>query len=69
MQLQRRPDAGVCVAIPHVAPASGARDDDASRYVRVIMSDGVARGPAVAHLFDLGPGRGYKLVGLERPEP
>jgi hypothetical protein len=68
MQVERRPDAGVCVAMPHVAAASGARDDDASRYVRIILSDGVARGPAVAHLFDLGPGRGYKLAGIERPD-
>jgi hypothetical protein len=68
LHVERRADAGVCVAIPHVVPASGPRDDDVSRYVRIILSDGVARGPLVAHLFDLGAGRGYKLVGLERPD-
>jgi hypothetical protein len=29
----------------------------------------VARGVLVAYLYDLGPTRGYRLVGLERPEP
>jgi hypothetical protein len=68
LRVERRADAGVCVAIPHVVSASGPPADDMSRYVRVILSDGVARGPLVAHMFDLGPGRGYKLVGLERPD-
>jgi hypothetical protein len=35
----------------------------------VIIRDGVAAGPLVVHLYDLGATRGYRLAGLERPEP
>jgi hypothetical protein len=59
---------GVCVALPHVAGDSGAPEDAASRYVVVDVENGNARGPLRAHLYDLGPLRGYKLVGIERPE-
>jgi hypothetical protein len=61
-------DGRVCLALPRVAPDGGPPDDAASRYVSVSWSDGVA-GPLVAHLYDLGPARGYRLAGLERPEP
>jgi hypothetical protein len=60
---------GVCVALRHVAPDGGPADDAAARYVRVVVADGVARGPLVADLYDLGPRRGFVLAGLERPEP
>jgi hypothetical protein len=63
----RRPGAEVCVTLPHVAPDGGAPDAAAERYVRVRIEDGVASGPLVAHLYDLGPTRGYFLAGLERP--
>jgi hypothetical protein len=63
-----RDDATACVSLPHVAGDGGPVDDDSSRYVRVAMSDGVARGPLVAYLYDLGPRRGFRLAGLERPE-
>jgi hypothetical protein len=64
-----RPAPGaVCVTLPHVAPDGGSPDNARERYVRVRVSDGVARGPLVAHLYDLGPARGLRLVGLERPE-
>jgi hypothetical protein len=69
LPVERRPGAGVCVALPRVAPDGGAPDDDASRYVRVRIEDGVARGALLAYLYDLGPARGYRLAGLERPEP
>ncbi len=59
----------ICVHVPHVAPDDGAPDDAAARYVRVTIADGIARGSLVAHLYDLGPTRGYRLAGLERPEP
>ncbi len=58
-----------CTPLPHRAADGGVPDDDASRYVRVTMDDGVARGPLLAYLYDLGPARGFRLVGLERPEP
>jgi hypothetical protein len=64
-----RPTAGaVCVTLPHVAPDAGPPDDAPERYIRVRITDGVARGPLVAHLYDLGPARGLRLVGLERLE-
>jgi hypothetical protein len=65
-----RPGAGgLCVALPHVAPDGGSPDDAPARYVRVRIEDGVARGPLVVHLYDRGPTRGYRLVGLERLDP
>jgi hypothetical protein len=60
-------DAELCVRLPHVAADGGAPDDAPSRYVVVRISDGVATGPLDAHLYDLGPAKGYRLAGLERP--
>ncbi len=37
------------------------------RYVVVDLKNGDARGPLRAHLYDLGPARGFRLVGIERP--
>ena len=59
----------LCVVLPHVAPDGRIPDASPERYVRVAIADGVARGELVAHLYDLGPRRGFRLVGLERPEP
>jgi hypothetical protein len=64
--VERKEGAVACANLPHVAPDSGAADDDPVRYVRVRIDDGVAPGPLVAHLYDLGPKRGYRLAGLER---
>jgi len=64
-----RDEATPCVTLSHVAADGGAPDDHASRYVRIAMSDGVASGSLLAHLYDLGPRRGFRLVGLERPDP
>jgi hypothetical protein len=66
--VQRRAGGQLCVQLPHVAADGGAADDAPSRYVRIRVEDGVARGPLVVHLYDLGPVRGYRLAGLERPE-
>jgi hypothetical protein len=46
---------------------SNARDDAAERYERLYLTSSAARGPLVVHLYDLGA-RGFRLVGLERPE-
>ncbi|HEY2512605.1 MAG TPA: hypothetical protein VGI39_17175 [Polyangiaceae bacterium] len=68
LQARRRAGGVVCSTVPHVDVAPGAPDDDPSRYVKLVIRDGVARGALVAHAYDLGPGRGFVLVGLERPE-
>jgi hypothetical protein len=68
LSVTRLPE-GICVALPHVAADGGSPDDAAKRYVHVMLEDGVARGPLVASLYDLGPTRGYRLAGIERPEP
>jgi hypothetical protein len=62
-------DAAICVTLPHVARDGGSPDDAVERYVDVTIDDGVARGSLLAHLYDLGPTRGYRLAGIERPEP
>ncbi len=64
-----RPDGGVCVTLPHLALRDNVADDDAERYLRLTISDGVARGALVADLYDLGSARGYRLAGVARPEP
>ena len=69
LAVARQADGTICLTLPHVAAESGARDDAHERYVRIRVTDGVARGPLVAHLYDLGPTRGYRLAGLERPQP
>ena len=69
LAVRTRPGAEVCVTLPHVAPDGGAPDDAPSRYLRARIDDGVARGPLVVHLYDLGPARGFRLAGLERPAP
>ena len=67
LPIARHANGEVCVGLRHIAGDGGARDDAEERYLRVVIADGVARGPLVAHLYDLGPARGYKLVGIERP--
>jgi hypothetical protein len=68
LRVDRPRPATVCVTLPHVAGDGGAPDDARERYVLVELSDGVARAPLVAHLYDLGPARGFRLVGLDRPQ-
>jgi hypothetical protein len=68
LEVHRSPGAIVCTTLAHASFPSGLADNDASRYVRVVVRDGVASGALVAHLYDLGAERGFALVGLERPE-
>lgn len=68
LTVARKGGGEVCATLPHVAADGGAPDDAKERYVRVWLSDGVAKGDLVAHLYDLGPARGYRLVGAERPD-
>ena len=68
LPVERRAGGAGLRDLPHVAEDGGAADADPGRYVRVRLEDGVATGPLVAHLYDLGPARGYVLAGLERVE-
>jgi hypothetical protein len=66
---RRTPETGqLCIDLPHFAPA-GLPDDSAARYATldVVRNDGRARTTLRAHFYDLGPKRGYVLVGVERP--
>jgi hypothetical protein len=67
LPVTRRSGGAVCVALPRVAGDSGPADDSPARYFGVAITDGVARGPLVAYLYDRGPARGYALAGIERP--
>jgi hypothetical protein len=66
--VERGGEGELCAILQHVAPDGDLADDDRERYVRVRVEDGFATGPLVAHLYDLGPVRGFRLVGLERLE-
>ncbi len=55
------------VKLPHTAGDGGAPDSDPSRYVVLDVSNGYAKGPLRLHLYDLGPRRGFRLAGVERP--
>jgi hypothetical protein len=61
-------DARFALRLVHTAPDSGAADDHPSRYLVIDVFNGYAAGPLRAHLYDLGPSRGFRLVGIERPE-
>jgi hypothetical protein len=65
-----RTDGGgdVCVELRHGVEDAGRPDDDGSRYRIVDLFNGYAKGPLRAHLYDLGPQRGFVLAGLERPD-
>ena len=69
LDVTRPGPARACVALPRIAPDGGAADDARERYAVVSIEDGVAPGALLVHLYDLGPTRGYRLVGLERPSP
>ena len=58
----------LCVRLVHDSTDAGLLDTDRSRYRIVDIFNGNARGPLRAHLYDLGPRRGFKLVGIERPD-
>jgi hypothetical protein len=60
------PDGAVCVDLPRVAGDGGEKDDSPSRYLVVKIQNGQADAPLSAHLYDLGPTKGYRLVGVER---
>jgi len=69
LAVDRKPGGSFCAALPHLAADGGAADDAAERYRTVTIADGVAAGVLVAHLYDLGPTRGFRLAAVERPDP
>jgi hypothetical protein len=60
-------ESGICTPLAHFAADVGDPDDSANRYLVVDVTNGLAPGPIRAHLYDLGPKRGFRLVGIERP--
>lgn len=62
------PDGSVCVSLAHFAPDGGAEPGSVDRYAIVDITNGQAEGALRAHLYDLGPARGFRLVGIERPD-
>jgi hypothetical protein len=68
LEVQDRGDGNVCAVLPPIAGDGGARDDDPSRYLVVTMANHFAKYPLEVHLYDLGPRRGLRVVGLQRVE-
>ena len=56
----------VCFSLPHVAQDGGDKDNAPSRYLFVDIANGQAENPVRIHFYDLGPARGFRIVGLER---
>ena len=68
LAVARLDGARVCATLPHFAPEGTRAPGAPERYFTVTFTDGVAAGPLVAHLYNLGPSRGFQLVGNRRPE-
>jgi hypothetical protein len=68
LDVEVRPAGEVCVRAPLAAPDGAPAPDDASRYRVLVLSNGFAPYILLVHLYDLGPSRGLRVVGLERPE-
>ena len=68
LRAERRPGGDVCFRLPQHAPDGGSPDDDPSRYAVVLIANHFAKYPLAVHLYDLGPSRGLRIVGLERLE-
>jgi hypothetical protein len=66
LRVSRSTGGRICIDLPLSPSAAGA--PSAPRRYHVIMMDGVAQGSLRATMYDLGPGRGHLLAGLERPE-
>jgi hypothetical protein len=68
LSIAAEPEGKVCTTLPRVAPEGTYGDEDPRRYAVVDLSNGVAPGVLRVHVYDLGPARGHKVVGIERPE-
>jgi hypothetical protein len=69
LPVNRRVGGAFCTRLPRLARDRGTPDGSPERYTTVTIADGIAQGSLVAHLYDLGPTRGYRLAGIERPDP
>ncbi|HYQ01328.1 MAG TPA: hypothetical protein VER96_21800 [Polyangiaceae bacterium] len=58
----------VALTLPHRSFARGVADGDPARYCVVTIANGASRYALRAYLYDLGAERGFRLVGIERPE-
>jgi hypothetical protein len=68
LDVRERGGGSVCAVLPPVAPDGGAADGDPSRYTTVTIENHFAKYPLEVHLYDLGPSRGVRVVGLDRVE-
>jgi hypothetical protein len=68
LEVEVGPAGEICVRAPLAAPDGAPAPDDASRYRVLALSNGFARYVLLLHIYDLGPARGLRVVGLERPE-
>jgi hypothetical protein len=59
-------DGRICLDLGASDAARGP-DDAPERYVVAAIANGTGSGPVVIHLYDLGPERGLRVVGIERP--
>jgi hypothetical protein len=62
-----RKSPAVCLDLAPVPLAAALQADAPERYVVVDITNGYAPGPLRVHLYDQGPGAGYRLAGIERP--
>jgi hypothetical protein len=56
-----------CVDLGASTVPGSMSDESADRYVKLRIHNGIAPGPLIVHFYDLGPDRGLRLVGIERP--
>jgi hypothetical protein len=59
-RIHASPGGKLCVELSH------ATADSQENYLVAEIANGYARGTLRAHLYDLGAGRGFRLVGIER---
>ena len=63
----QRDDGSVCAHLDRDAPGAGVADGDPARYLVVDLRNGASEQPLRVHLYDLGPVRGLRVAGIERP--
>lgn len=63
------PNGRICVPLASTKPDAGVQDNAPERYVTVKITNQTSEAPVLLHLYDLGPTRGLRLVGIERPNP